>query len=162
MLLAINTDLTITVEKLIEILGDKDNGNWLELPESKVNKIKISYDSPFRRTEAYLDLYATHHPCPSWKHVAESLRSIGLVRQAGEVKNTYIQGTCINIHNTTINYVDLCIEHMPCVQHLFLHRYESCSIMCVPGDLCLHIMCMSRKHVGVGLTGVIKWPIKMQ
>ena len=102
--LAINADLTITVEKLlelIEIVDDEDIGNWLELPESKVNEIKISYESPFRRREAYLDLYATHHPCPSWKHVARSLRSIGLFRQADEVKSTYVQGTCINMHNNS-------------------------------------------------------------
>ena len=116
MQLAINADLTITVEKLLElteIWGDKDIGNWLELPESKVNEIKIIYDSPFRRREAYLDLYATHHPCPSWKHVAKSLRSIGLVRQAGEVESTYVQGT-----------------------------YITC-----------------RKRMGLGLIGVVKWPI---
>ena len=102
MRLAINADLTITVEKLVElteILGDNDIGNWLNLPESKVGKIKTTYDSPFRRREVYLDLYATHHPCPSWKHVARSLRIIGLVRQADEVKSTYVEGTghCINI-----------------------------------------------------------------
>ena len=83
-------------------MGDEDIGNWLELPQSKVNKIKISYDSPFRRRETYLELYATHHPCPSWKHVARSLRRIDLVHQADEVKSTYIQGTYITMHNITI------------------------------------------------------------
>ena len=81
-------------------MGDEDIGNWLELPESRVNEIKIRYDSPFRRKEAYLDLYATHHPYPDWKHVASSLRSIGLLHQADEVKSTYVQGTYINMHNT--------------------------------------------------------------
>ena len=96
--LAINADLTITVEKLlelIEIMDDEDIGNWLNLPESKVDELKTNYDSPFRRREAYLDLYATHHPCPSWKHVASSLRSILLFRQADEVESTYVQGTCM-------------------------------------------------------------------
>ena len=79
--------------ELIEILGDIEVGNWLELPESKVDEIKTNYNSPFRRREAYLDLYATHHPCPNWKHVARSLRKIRLFRQADEVESTYIQGT---------------------------------------------------------------------
>ena len=64
--LAINADLTITVEKLlelIEIMDDKDIGNWLALPKSKVDE--INYNSSFQRREAYLDLYATQHPCPS-------------------------------------------------------------------------------------------------
>ena len=78
-------------------MGDIDVGNWLELPESKVDKIKTIYDSPFQRREAYLDLYATHHPCPSWKHVARSLRKIRLFRQADEVENTYVQG--MYMHN---------------------------------------------------------------
>ena len=114
--LAINADLTITVEKLlelIEILGDKDVGNWLDLPKSKVDEIETNYDSLFRRREAYLDLYATQHPCPSWKHVAESLHSIGLLCQADEVESTYVQGTCII--PVTINYIDLCRAYATCV-----------------------------------------------
>jgi hypothetical protein len=79
--------------EFIEIVGDEDIGNWLNLPESKVDEIKTNYDSRFRRREAYLDLYVTHHPCPSWKHVARSLRSIRLFRQADEVESTYVQGT---------------------------------------------------------------------
>jgi hypothetical protein len=100
-------DLTITVEKLLEfteIVGDEDIGNWLDLPESKVDEIKTNYDSRFRRREAYLDLYATYHPCPSWKHIARSLRSIRLFRQADEIESTYVQGTCVNIHNI-INHI---------------------------------------------------------
>ena len=99
--LAINADLTITVEKLLELTEKMDDeyiGILLYLPVSKVHEIKTDYDSPFRRREAYLDLYATHHPCPSWKHIARSLRSIGLHRQADEVESTYVQGT--NMHNT--------------------------------------------------------------
>ena len=99
--LAINADLTITVEKLLEmteIMGDEDIGDWLDLPKSKVDEIKTNYDSPFRRREAYLDLYATQHPCPSWKRVARSLRRFDLFRQANEVESTYVQGACINMH----------------------------------------------------------------
>ena len=78
-------------------MGDPNAGNWLDLPESKVDEIKTNYDSRFWRREAYLDLYATHHPCPSWKHIAESLRSIYLFLEADVVESTYIQGTCINM-----------------------------------------------------------------
>ena len=97
--LAINADLTITVEKLLELLevvGDDNIGNWLDLPQSKVDEIETTYNSPFQKREVYLDLYATYHPCPSWKRVAVSLRSIGLFRQADEVESTYVQGT--NVH----------------------------------------------------------------
>ena len=99
--LAINADLTITGEKLLELIKTHSmcDKNWLDLPESKVHKIEINCDSFLRRSflqrsEAYLDFYATHHPCPSWKHIARSLRRIHLFRQAVEVESTYVQGTC--------------------------------------------------------------------
>ena len=83
--------------ELLETIGDENIGNWLDLPQSEVDEIETNYNSPFQRREAYLDLYATHHPCPSWKQVAKSLRSIGLFRQADEVESTFVQGTCITI-----------------------------------------------------------------
>jgi hypothetical protein len=114
--LTINADLTITVErllKLIEIVGDEDIGNWLDLPKSRVDELKTNYDNLFQRREAYLDLYATYHPCPSWKHVAESLRSIRLFHQADEVESTYVQGTCIKIINTRSELASLAHSYTP-------------------------------------------------
>ncbi|MCG8621413.1 MAG: hypothetical protein MJE68_05335 [Proteobacteria bacterium] len=51
--------------------------------------------SPSQRREAYLDLYATGHPCPSWRQVAKTLHQFGLYHQADTVESTYVQGTRI-------------------------------------------------------------------
>ena len=94
----VNTDLTITTEKLVELfeaLSDDDSdvpGFLLELPQSKIDEIKRNYHSPSQRREAYLDLYATDHPCPSWRAVAKTLFGVGLPYQADVVESTYVQG----------------------------------------------------------------------
>ena len=102
-IVAINNcaDLTITTEKLKEQFAsldpekvDKLGGEYrLGLPESEVDNIKSSYDSPMQRKEAYLDLYVHQHPCPSWARIAETLRDLDLDQQADFVENTYVKGT---------------------------------------------------------------------
>ena len=102
----INTDLTIITEKLVELFATMKDGHVgigrvsyipllderLDLPQSKAAEIKRNYHSPSQMREAYLDLYATGHPCPSWRHVAEVLRGFGLHHQADVVESTYVQG----------------------------------------------------------------------
>ena len=63
----------------------------LDLPESKVAEMNLH--SPSQRREAYLDLYATGHPCPSWRQVAEVLHGVHLDDQANRVESTYVQGS---------------------------------------------------------------------
>ena len=95
----VNTDLTITTEKLAELFAAIKNDygldGRLDLPKSKVAEMQRNLRSPSRRTEAYLDLYATGHPCPSWRQVAEALRGVSLFYQAYTVESTYVQGTRI-------------------------------------------------------------------
>ena len=108
----INTDLTITTEKLVELFATMDDmyvglgggstvpASWelneqLDLPESKVAEMKRNLHSPSQRREAYLDLYATGHPCPTWRQVAKVLREVELPHQADTVESTYVQGTRI-------------------------------------------------------------------
>ena len=105
----INTDLTITTKKLMELfatMNDQHVGlgrfsvyiqldGQLDLPESKVAEMKRNLHSPSHRREAYLDLYATGHPYPSWRQVAEALRGVDLHHQARTVESTYVQGTKI-------------------------------------------------------------------
>ena len=67
----------------------------LHLPSSKADDIRRNYRNPAQRRDAYLDLYATDHPCPSWSDVASALRHAGLRHQSDEVKRTYVQGTVI-------------------------------------------------------------------
>ena len=103
----VNTDLTVTTEKLVELFAKSDEvyiiQKHLDIPESKV--AEIGTDRFFRTRDAYLDLYATTHPCPSWRQVAELLHSVGLPRQAGVVENTYVQGTMIIlIHSFCVHY----------------------------------------------------------
>ena len=95
------TDLTITTEKLMELFAPLDPemvdelGGYLGLPQSEIDRIQKDYQSPTQRKEAYLDLYVHQHPCPTWKHVAEVLRSflVNLPQQADLVENTYVKGT---------------------------------------------------------------------
>ena len=75
----------------VEIYGDL--GYQLDLPESKTNEIDRNYHSPSQNRDAYLDLYATTHPCPSWRQVAKALRGADLPHQADVVESTYVQGT---------------------------------------------------------------------
>ena len=95
----VNTDLTITTEKLLELFATMNEAyvdisldQQLDVPQSKVAKMKRNLHSPSQRKEAYLDLYATGHPCPSWRHVAEVLRGVHLYLQADTVESTYVQG----------------------------------------------------------------------
>ena len=56
-----------------------------------MEEIRKSYQDNTKRKEAYLDTYAHHHPCPSWKEVSKALRDSNLREQASKVKNMYIQ-----------------------------------------------------------------------
>ena len=76
-------------------LGDEALDDHLDLPWSMVCVINMNYRSLSQRKDAYLDLYATTHPCPSWRQVAEALRYVYLLHQARVVENTYVQGTMI-------------------------------------------------------------------
>ena len=77
------------------VFGAIELDDWLDLPESKVAEMKRNLHSPSQRREAYLDLYATGHPCPSWRQIAEALRGVGLPLQSITVESTYVQGTRI-------------------------------------------------------------------
>ena len=97
----VNTDLTITTEKLADLFSTVEDdwvgnvGLLLDLPKSKSDEIERNYHSPARRREAYCDLYVSDHPCPSWRQVAGALRAVGLPHQADVVESTYVQGTVI-------------------------------------------------------------------
>ena len=97
----VNTDLTITTEKLMELFATVEDehvnniGLLLGLPDSKRDEIKRHYRSSIQRREAYFDLYVSDHPCPSWRQVAEALRSVYLHDQADEVERTYVEGSII-------------------------------------------------------------------
>ena len=77
----------------VDIYGQLDKR--LDLPHPMVAEMKRNLCSPSQRREAYLDLYATGHPCPSWRQVANALHNVRLPHQARTVKSTYVQGTRI-------------------------------------------------------------------
>ena len=90
--------------ELFESVKDPDRvgffgsiGALLGLPQSAVEEIKRSYQSPTQRKEAYLDTYTHQHPCPSWKKVVETLRWCFLYQQADAVENTYVQGMHVHL-----------------------------------------------------------------
>ena len=69
---------------------------WFGLQQSKRDEIVRNYHSPSQIREASLDFYATDHPYPSWRTVAEALRSADLHHQANVVESTYVQGTILH------------------------------------------------------------------
>ena len=99
----VNTDLTITNEKLMELFATVKEeyidtiGQLLDLPHSKSKEVKRSYKNPTQKKEAYLDLYLNDYPCPSWRQVAKVLRGVDHPHQADVVESTYVQGTDILI-----------------------------------------------------------------
>ena len=101
--LLVHTDLTLTNDRLMELFESVNKINldyigWLVgLPQSALEEIKRSYQSPTQRKDAYLDTYTHQHPCPSWKKVVEALRRCDLYQQADEVENTYVQGMHVRL-----------------------------------------------------------------
>ena len=114
----INTDLTITTEKITELLSTMkddyvdDVGICLGLPQSKTDDIKSNYHSAAQRRDAYIDAFVNDHPCPQWRYVSKVLhevglrhevvglhhQAVGLRHQADVVYSTYVQGT-IKLHS---------------------------------------------------------------
>ena len=101
----INTDLTITTEKVTGLFSTMMDGYvdyvgvCLGLPRSKVNDISSNYQSAVQRRDAYIDAYVNDHPCPQWRRVSSALRFVDLHHQADVVVKTYVQGTIYNILN---------------------------------------------------------------
>ena len=76
----------------IGFLSDKSIGRMLGLPQSALEEIRSSFQSATERKDAYLDTYSHHHPCPSWREVADVLKPCDLYQEAREVKDTYVKG----------------------------------------------------------------------
>ena len=106
LLMTVCTDLTITTDKLMDLLESvipekvDDLEKCLDLPQSERDKIMKNYHSPTQRKEAYLDVYVHQHPCPSWREIAYVLRSrqFSLRQRADLVENTYVKGIIHKIH----------------------------------------------------------------
>ena len=121
-------DLTITTEKLMELFAPLDPKNVdklgeryrLGLPQSEIDKIQRSYQSPTQRKEAYLDLYVHQHPCPSWRDVARILRyKFELPQQADLVVNTYVKGTQDTLKLDSCPYVNNHVyNRKPCTNYI--------------------------------------------
>ena len=94
----LDTDLTLTTERLVELFALMDDGyvdymgDNLYTPLSKTREFKMNYQNPAQRKEAYLDYYVHNHPVASWTNIAQILHVCELPQQAAVVENTYIQG----------------------------------------------------------------------
>ena len=86
-------------EKVDELEGE----DYLDLPQSVIDRIQKDYQSPTQRKEAYLDLYVHQHPCPAWWQVARVLRWVNLPQQADLVENAYVKGTPNTVCRSIIN-----------------------------------------------------------
>ena len=91
-----------------ELYGDYELDGKLDLQRPKITEMKRNLHNHSQRREAYLDLYATGHPCPSWRQVAEVLRHVGLRHQADTVESTYVQGTrIVSMHQLSVTVMEL-------------------------------------------------------
>ena len=94
-----DTDLTLTTERLVELFPSMDDMivdfmcPYLDIPSSKIQEFRMTYQNPAQRKEAYLDYYVHNHPLASWTKIAETLHGCGLLQQATVVEDTYIQGS---------------------------------------------------------------------
>ena len=94
----LDTDLTLTTERLVELFASMDDedvdymGSYLDTPLSKTREFLMNYQNPAQKKEAYLDYYAHNHPAASWTKIAGALHYFELPQQAAVVENTYIQG----------------------------------------------------------------------
>ena len=138
----INTDLTITTKKLVELFATMNDSyigilsglkGQLDLPGSKAAEIDWNYHSRSQRREAYLDLYATSHPCPSWRQVTQTLRCFKLFHQADVVESTYVQGTymyaCVVCPVGNYHKIILCCTRSTCTSNRCT-IYAKCVILC--------------------------------
>ena len=78
----------------------------LDLPRFKVFEMNRNLRRPSQMRKKFLDLYATGHPCPSWRQVAKVLREVELDHQADTVESTYVQGTrIIPMHPLSVTFI---------------------------------------------------------
>ena len=72
-----HTESTLTVDNLTNLLeGMVHFGSvaiLLDIPYSKYDTIIRQYNSDSQRKEAMWKYWLTHHPCPSWRIVADAL-----------------------------------------------------------------------------------------
>ena len=95
----LDTDLTLTTERLVELFASANNQDievvselYLETPLLKQLRFQMKYQNPAKRKEAYLDHYVHNHPVASWTMIAQALHVCRLSEEAAMVENTYIHG----------------------------------------------------------------------
>ena len=75
------TDPTLTLTKLTQTLGSVDNWDsfrvYLDIPDSQYSAIEAQHTTKAALVEAVMVWYLTHHPAPSWQHVAQALYQRG-------------------------------------------------------------------------------------
>ena len=67
-------------------------GDYLNIPQSKLNAIEGQLSSPDQRSRACWDLYVSEHPSPSWKGVAYALYRVGCLEELEVVQKKYLKG----------------------------------------------------------------------
>ena len=65
---------------------------WLQIPYSKRREIQQQYDSDPHRKQAYIDYWLAHHPCPSWKVIANSVWEMDELGALEVVEKLYFKG----------------------------------------------------------------------
>jgi hypothetical protein len=67
-------------------------GDYLNIPQSKLNVIKHQHSSPDQRSCACWDLYISDHPSPSWKEVAYALYVHDCLEELEVLQKNYLKG----------------------------------------------------------------------
>jgi hypothetical protein len=84
---------SLTLENILNVLGqEKDLGEVLLFPSSKVEEMEQLYPDLFQRQSALILYWLDGHPAPSWELICHGLYKEGEYEALENVQNKYLKG----------------------------------------------------------------------
>ena len=84
------SDSTLTVDSVLEVMGNvqewKEVGDWLGVPDSKLNEIKEQSSTEIEKSHEVARYWVNTHPHPSWEELGRVLYQRGEETAAMMVK----------------------------------------------------------------------------
>ena len=112
----LSTVLDIMEDMLWEVFG-----LFVNIPPSELNRIKSQYSSDRKCKHAFIDLFISKHPAPSWTLVAHTLYEIGgrwydgdgvsCLKSLDLLQQLFPTG----IYNIHIVHTSLCVYYTQCI-----------------------------------------------
>ena len=94
------SDPTLTVENVTEVMGEVGDwervGQWLEIPDSKLQEIKQLSTSDREKSRSLGKYWVTTVPGASWERLGYALYNKGEETAAAMVKQYLPKGMCIS------------------------------------------------------------------